>query len=170
MIRPQVKKQKAERKFREEIKKGDKVVTTGGIHGKVSSVSEGTVLVDAGEGIKLKIEKSAISLDLLRKRKQKIIESGFARFFLLFEPTQRLVFSADSILKIERSQLPIFFFFDCFVCCFWLLLVIKEYTATISSPVVFQNYPTDELLVEENDVVLQMQVKAPGFALLAPPV
>ena len=64
MIRPQVKKQKAERKFREQIKKGDKVVTSGGIHGKVSSVSEGTVLLDAGDGIKLKIEKSALSLDL----------------------------------------------------------------------------------------------------------
>ena len=63
MIRPQVKKQKAERKFREQIKKGDKVVTSGGIHGKVSSVSEGTVLLDAGDGIKLKIEKSALSLD-----------------------------------------------------------------------------------------------------------
>ena len=57
MIRPQVKKQKAERKFREQIKKGDKVVTSGGIHGKVSSVSEGTILLDAGDGIKLKIEK-----------------------------------------------------------------------------------------------------------------
>ena len=64
MIRPQVKKQKAERKFREQIKKGDKVVTSGGMHGKVSSVSEGTVLLDAGDGIKLKIEKSALSLDL----------------------------------------------------------------------------------------------------------
>ncbi|MBJ10918.1 MAG: preprotein translocase subunit YajC [Flavobacteriales bacterium] len=64
MIRPQVKKQKAERKFREQIKKGDKVVTSGGIHGKVYSVSEGTVLLDAGDGIKLKIEKSALSLDL----------------------------------------------------------------------------------------------------------
>tara|TARA_B100000900_G_C20595372_1_gene723184 strand:- start:1379 stop:1681 length:303 start_codon:yes stop_codon:yes gene_type:complete len=68
MIRPQVKKQKAERKFREAIKKGDKVVTSGGIHGKVSSVSEGVVLVDVGEGIKLKIEKSAISLDLSPKK------------------------------------------------------------------------------------------------------
>ena len=68
MIRPQVKKQKAERKFREAIKKGDKVVTNGGIHGKVSSVSEGVVLVDVGEGIKLKIEKSAISLDLSPKK------------------------------------------------------------------------------------------------------
>ena len=68
MIRPQVKKQKSERKFREQIKKGDKVVTTGGIHGKVSSVSEGTVLLDVGEGIKLKIEKSTISLDLSPKK------------------------------------------------------------------------------------------------------
>ena len=68
MIRPQVKKQKSERKFREQIKKGDKVVSTGGIHGKVSSVSEGTVLLDVGEGIKLKIEKSAISLDLSPKK------------------------------------------------------------------------------------------------------
>lgn len=68
MIRPQVKKQKAERKFREEIKKGDKIVTNGGIHAKVSSVNEGHVLVDAGEGVKLKIEKSAISLDLSTKK------------------------------------------------------------------------------------------------------
>ena len=70
MIRPQVKKQKAERKFREGIKKGDKVVTSGGIHGKVSNVSQGAVLVDAGEGIKLKIEKSAISLELAPKKEE----------------------------------------------------------------------------------------------------
>ena len=70
MIRPQVKKQKAERKFREEIKKGDKIVTNGGLHGKVSSVGQDTVLVDAGDGIKLKIEKSAISLDLSTKKEE----------------------------------------------------------------------------------------------------
>ena len=70
MIRPQVKKQKTERKFREEIKKGDKVVTSGGVHGKIASVSEQTVLLDAGEGVKLKIEKSAISLDLSPKKEE----------------------------------------------------------------------------------------------------
>ena len=43
MIRPQVKKQKQERKFREELKKGDKVITSGGLHGKVVEVSEKTV-------------------------------------------------------------------------------------------------------------------------------
>ena len=71
MIRPQVKKQKEERKFREKIKKGDKVVTTGGIHAKVSSVNEGTVLLDVGEAIKLKIEKSAISLELSPQKEEK---------------------------------------------------------------------------------------------------
>ena len=63
--------------------------------------------------------------------------------------------------------MPIFLFLIGLSAVFWVLTVLsKEYTATISSPVVFQNYPVDKLLAEENDVVLQMQVKAPGFALL----
>ncbi len=72
MIRPQVKKQKAERKFRKEIKKGDKVVTSGGIHGKVFSISEGTVLLDVGDGTKLKIEKTTISLELSPKKEEQV--------------------------------------------------------------------------------------------------
>ena len=46
MIRPQVKKQKNERKFREQIKKGDKVITSGGLHAKVVEVAENTVKLD----------------------------------------------------------------------------------------------------------------------------
>jgi len=62
MIRPQVKKQKAEAKYRAEIQKGDKVVTIGGIHGKILEVSEDTLLIQADGGTsKLKINKSAIS-------------------------------------------------------------------------------------------------------------
>ena len=45
MIRPQVKKQKQERKFREEIKKGDKVITSGGLHGKVVEVADKIVKI-----------------------------------------------------------------------------------------------------------------------------
>ena len=60
MIRPNMKKQKEAKKFREGIKNGDKVVTIGGIHGKVLEVSETTVLIQS-EGSKLRIEKSAIS-------------------------------------------------------------------------------------------------------------
>ncbi len=61
MIRPQVKKQKQERKFREEIKKGDKVITTGGVHGKISEVNDKTVMLDVADGLRLKVDLTAIS-------------------------------------------------------------------------------------------------------------
>ena len=62
IIRPQVKKQKAEAKFRSEIKKGDKVLTIGGIHAKVLEVHENTLLLQADGGTaKFKINKNAIA-------------------------------------------------------------------------------------------------------------
>ena len=62
MIRPQVKKQKAEAKYRAEIQKGDKVLTIGGIHVKVLEVHEDTFLVQAdGGSSKFKINKTAIA-------------------------------------------------------------------------------------------------------------
>ena len=67
MIRPQQKKQKDTKKFIDEIKKGDDVVTIGGIHGKVYSVESDTVLLELDKGLKVKVEKSAISLDFSKK-------------------------------------------------------------------------------------------------------
>lgn len=69
MIRPQVKKQKQERKFREELKKGDKVITSGGLHGKIVEVSEKTVKIDVGSNIILKFDKSGISAELSNAKK-----------------------------------------------------------------------------------------------------
>lgn len=63
MIRPQMKKTKEEKEFRSGLKKGDRIVTIGGIHGKISDVKETTVVIDTGDGGKLKIEKSAVSKD-----------------------------------------------------------------------------------------------------------
>lgn len=63
MIRPQAKKQKEEKKFRESIKKGDKVVTVGGIHGKVSDTKDTTVTLEVEGGMKIKVNRSAISLN-----------------------------------------------------------------------------------------------------------
>lgn len=63
MIRPQMKKAKEEKKFREELKKGDQIVTIGGIHGKVAEIKETTLLIEVGDGNKLKVEKTAISKD-----------------------------------------------------------------------------------------------------------
>jgi preprotein translocase subunit YajC len=63
MIRPQAKKQKELKKYRENIQKGDAVVTIGGIHGKITEVKDTTVTVKIAEGTEIKLEKSAISLD-----------------------------------------------------------------------------------------------------------
>jgi preprotein translocase subunit YajC len=60
MIRPQMKKQKEQKNFRENLKQGDKVITIGGIHGKILEVTDTTVLINS-EGTKLRFEKSAIS-------------------------------------------------------------------------------------------------------------
>jgi preprotein translocase subunit YajC len=60
MIRPQMKKQKDLKKFREGLKVGDKIVSIGGIHGKILEVSDSTVLIQS-EGTKLRLEKSAVS-------------------------------------------------------------------------------------------------------------
>jgi len=60
MIRPNLKKQKEQKNFRANLKQGDKVVTIGGIHGKILEVTDTTVLINS-EGTKIRMEKSAIS-------------------------------------------------------------------------------------------------------------
>lgn len=66
-IRPQQKKQKDQKKFIEAIKKGDQVVTLGGIHGKIVSVEDTTITLDVDRGNKLVVEKSSISLDASKR-------------------------------------------------------------------------------------------------------
>lgn len=61
MIRPQMKKTKEAKLFRESLKKGDQIVTIGGIHGKISDVQETTFTIEIEGGNKLKIEKSAVA-------------------------------------------------------------------------------------------------------------
>ena len=63
MIRPQNKKRKKLEELRNNLKKGDSVQTIGGIHGKVAEVKESTIILQVEGGVKLKIEKSAVSLD-----------------------------------------------------------------------------------------------------------
>ncbi len=61
MIRPQMKKQKELKKFRESLAVGDKVVTIGGIHGKVLEIGDTTVLLSCEGSAKIRVEKSAVS-------------------------------------------------------------------------------------------------------------
>lgn len=60
MIRPQQRKQKAEQKMRDSLAKGDRIVTIGGIHGKIVSVEDTTVMIEVDNGVKLKMEKVAV--------------------------------------------------------------------------------------------------------------
>jgi len=64
MIRPQMKRQKELRKFRDSLQKGDNVITTGGIYGKVAEIKETTIIMQVDEGVKLKIDKSAVIKDM----------------------------------------------------------------------------------------------------------
>lgn len=63
MMRPQQKKMKDAKKFREALQKGTRVVTIGGIHGKVVEVDDKTVLLEVDSNVKLRFEKSAVSMD-----------------------------------------------------------------------------------------------------------
>jgi preprotein translocase subunit YajC len=60
MIRPQQKKQKEVQKSREALKPGDKVVTSGGIHGKIREVGDTWFLIEVADGVKLKFEKGSV--------------------------------------------------------------------------------------------------------------
>ena len=59
-IRPQTKKSKEQKKFRDALKKGDKVITIGGLHGKVADVKESTIVIEIADSTRVTVEKSAV--------------------------------------------------------------------------------------------------------------
>ncbi|MDP4185421.1 MAG: preprotein translocase subunit YajC [Bacteroidota bacterium] len=63
MIRPQAKKQKELKKFREGLKKGDKIVTIGGIYGKIVEVKDTTALIQIDDNVKIKVDKASLVRD-----------------------------------------------------------------------------------------------------------
>ena len=62
-IRPQSKKAKEEQKFRDSLQKGDKVVTIGGFHGKVTEVKDTTVMISLAPNMEVEVEKTALVKD-----------------------------------------------------------------------------------------------------------
>ena len=68
MIRPQIKKQKEDSIFKSNIKKGDKVVTIGGIHGKVNLVKEGRIVLEISDKLRLTVDTDSISRDKSTKK------------------------------------------------------------------------------------------------------
>ena len=74
MIRPQNKKRKDLQKMRENLKKGDSVITIGGIHGKVLEVKEFTIVLSVDSSTKIKVDKSSISMDSSTKLNENNIQ------------------------------------------------------------------------------------------------
>ena len=64
MIRPQMKKQKEVTAFRNSLAKGDKVVTTGGIYGKIIELKDNYVLLQVDDNVKIRVDKSALVKDM----------------------------------------------------------------------------------------------------------
>ena len=75
MIRPQQKKAKQEKQFHTDIKRGDQVVTTSGIHGKINEIYDDAVIIETGAG-KIKFEKAAISRELTAARYSKTTDKA----------------------------------------------------------------------------------------------
>jgi len=70
MIRPQRKQQKELQNFRDSLKKGDKVVTIGGIYGTVAEIKEDSVLIEVDSNVKIRVSKQALVKDFTEPSKQ----------------------------------------------------------------------------------------------------
>jgi preprotein translocase subunit YajC len=71
MIRPQMKKAKQEKLFKEGLVKGDKVVTIGGVHGKIIEVNDTTFMIEVDTNVKLRVEKTAVSAEATKQYQPK---------------------------------------------------------------------------------------------------
>jgi preprotein translocase subunit YajC len=71
MIRPQMKKQKEITAFRNSLAKGDKVVTTGGIYGKIIELKDNYVLLQVDDNVKIRVDKAALVKDMSDVQAQK---------------------------------------------------------------------------------------------------
>ncbi len=71
MIRPQMKRQKDLKTYRESLRQGDKIVTTGGIYGKIAEIKENIVTIEVEDKVRMKVDKSAILKDSTDLQQQK---------------------------------------------------------------------------------------------------
>lgn len=69
MIRPQQKKQKELENQRKQMKAGDRVVTAGGIHGKIEKVQDDTMMIEIAKGVSIKIDKSSVFMETQETKK-----------------------------------------------------------------------------------------------------
>ncbi|MDR1006461.1 MAG: preprotein translocase subunit YajC [Bacteroidales bacterium] len=71
MIRPQRKRQKEEKNFRESLQKGQNIITIGGLHGKVREIKETSVIIEVANDVRIEVEKTAIAYSVLPNSEDK---------------------------------------------------------------------------------------------------
>jgi len=71
MIRPQMKRQKELRNFRSSLQKGDKVVTTGGLYGRIVEIKDSIIFLEIAPNVKVKVDKSVVLKDISDAPQQK---------------------------------------------------------------------------------------------------
>ncbi len=62
-IRPQMKRSKEQKKFKESLQKGQKIITIGGIHGRIVEIQDTTVTIEVENSVRLRVEKTAVAMD-----------------------------------------------------------------------------------------------------------
>ena len=71
MIRPQINRQKAEEEFQNKLQKGNKIITIGGIHGKIVSIKESNIILEISEKTQIVIDRQSISREKSKKENKK---------------------------------------------------------------------------------------------------
>ena len=105
LIRPQNKKQKETEKMINALKKGDKVITIGGIHGVVSSVKEKTIIVKVDDNCKIEFNRTAISsVELSDEEKAKLAEAEAAKKAKKSKKSTDAEESAEKAEKTESAE------------------------------------------------------------------
>ncbi|MBP3741716.1 MAG: preprotein translocase subunit YajC [Treponema sp.] len=105
LIRPQNKKQKETEKMINALKKGDKVITIGGIHGVVSSVKEKTIIVKVDDNCKIEFNRTAISsVELSDEEKAKLAEAEAAKKAKKSKKSTDAEETAEKAEKIESAE------------------------------------------------------------------
>ena len=63
ILLPQLRRNKKQKAFKESLKKGDKIVTNGGIHGKIIELKDLTLSIDIGSGVQMKLDRAAVNME-----------------------------------------------------------------------------------------------------------
>ncbi|WP_185851437.1 preprotein translocase subunit YajC [Blattabacterium cuenoti] len=102
MIRPQIKKQKIEKKFQENIKKGNYIVTSSGIHGKIIEITNNFFVLETIIG-KIKLERNTVSKELTQLRYGDLVKKNKEKEKKIIEKEKKIIEKEKKIIEKEKK-------------------------------------------------------------------